>query len=60
MKLDVVKFECAISSNLNLIDVIKLKKIYSSQNIGILFSRFNKNLVLYISANIKEVMWLYV
>ena len=60
MKLDVVKFECAISSNLNLIDVIKLKKIYSTQNIGILFSRFNKNLVLYISANIKEVMWLYV
>jgi len=34
-----VKFECAIISNLNLIDIIKFKRTYFSQNFGTSFFR---------------------
>ena len=43
MKMDEVKFECVIISNLHLIDPIILWKINFSQNSGMSFSRLYTN-----------------
>ena len=45
-EIGLVKFDCAVSSNFNVIEPIKFSKINFSQNIGISFSSFFMNLLV--------------